>query len=921
VLSLGAALVATAIASVAWSRLRFVEDTQFSERLERVAAEGMELVQLSNEVLLYHSPRTKEQWREQHWEVAGLVADNLKESDSDGRLVLDRIDILLRGLPEIEARLADLRARGASAEATAVLASQFFRDAIQLQASFRALKALADQHLRTAYRTSGDRLTWIFAIFALLTLAYGIFASLLFRKTVLMPLRELDHTIKSIAQGSAAKARVFADNEIGAVSTAFNSLIEAQEAARIEIRAMADRFRNVFDQAAIGMGIISVHDGQVLDVNKRMCEIVGATRHVLIKSGFRSRMPPEDWKEAVARYRGIAQGDKYIDAWENHVLRENGRRVAVRTTATLARGADGAPLYLVTAVEDISARKAAESRVSLLAAVFENSSDAILITDQNRRVLEVNPAFTILTGYAAPEVQGRDPGFLASSRHASQDDQAIWEAVREKGGWSGEIWGRSRDGQENPRLVSVTAIRDDGGAIAHFVMSLTDITARKAYEERIRFLAHHDPLTGLPNRLSLRERLEQTIALCRRKNGQIALLFIDLDNFKTINDSLGHQIGDALLCEVAQRLKDRLRESDVIARLGGDEFVVVLSDINPVSAPLVANKLLRALGETYRVGQRALHSTASIGISMFPGDGKDVDELMRSADSAMYGAKAAGRNTVQFFTQAMNEAASQRLHIEDDLRAALREGQFFLHFQPQLDLRSGRVSGVEALLRWRHPTRGVVAPGHFIPIAEESGLIVPIGAWVIVEAARQLAAFRVAGLHDLQMSVNLSARQIRDSGLAPLIENTIARFGLAPGDLELEVTESLAMENPERTASVLKHLHDLGIGLSVDDFGTGYSSLAHLKQLPLDALKIDRSFVRDIERDENDAAICSATISLAHGLGLMVVAEGVETDAQLKHLAALGCDLAQGFFICKPVTPEACAEFIAKTNRVPLQLA
>jgi diguanylate cyclase (GGDEF)-like protein/PAS domain S-box-containing protein len=552
----------------------------------------------------------------------------------------------------------------------------------------------------------------------------------------------------------------------------------------------------------------------------------------------------------------------------------------------------------------------AEARMQLFATVFRHGGEAFVVTDHDNRIVEVNDAFTKLTGYTPDEVIGRNPSILASGRTTPDEYRDMWRAINEDGFWQGEMWDRRKDGHSYPKWMTISVVRGNDGKITHHMASFTNISELKAAEDHIRFLAHHDTLTALPNRLNLQVRLDQILASARREKQQVAVMFIDLDHFKKINDSLGHKIGDALLIDVARRLRASGRDCDVVARLGGDEFVVVLTDIDATTVVSVVDKIMTVLNEVYEIDGHNLHTSPSIGISLFPEDGEAAEVLMKNADTAMYQAKAVGRNGYRFFTAAMNAAAMERLALENELRNALECRQFSLHFQPQIDVGSGRVIGVEALARWQHPDRGMIPPDKFIPVAEETGLIVPLGNWVLDAALRQLAAFEQDGLTDLRMAVNLSAYQLRDKNLLPNIADALVRHAVPPSRLELEITESVAMENPERTATFLAKLREDGIGLAIDDFGTGYSSLAYLKQLPLNRLKIDRSFVKDIEHDSNDAAICAATISLAHSLGLEVVAEGVETRAQRDFLSELNCDLLQGYYFARPLPADECAAYI-----------
>ncbi len=554
-------------------------------------------------------------------------------------------------------------------------------------------------------------------------------------------------------------------------------------------------------------------------------------------------------------------------------------------------------------VKNLLARKRTERQLRLAAHVFEYSGEAIMITDRDNRIVEVNPAFTRLTGYTLAEVRGENPRLLSAGRCAPEQYREMWRAITAEGVWQGEMWDRNKDGGIYPKLMTISTVRNQHGEIDFHIASFSDITDQKEAEARIRHAAYHDALTGLPNRTHLSIAMEQALADARRAEAEVAVMFIDMDRFKLINDTLGHHVGDEMLVEVARRLKECVRESDIVARLGGDEFVVVLTGMTAASAAtLVAGKLLAALARPYEIAAHVLHSSPSIGISVYPVDGADSATLMKNADTAMYHAKEQGRNNAQYFTAAMNATAAARMELEHELRGALAAGQFELRYQPQVYAGSGRVCSVEALIRWRHPRRGLVSPLDFIPLAEETGLIEPIGAWVLDEACRQLAAWRRAGIDGLGMAINLSAHQLRSPRLVDMVRETLLRHALREGDIELEVTESVAMTNPERAIGQLCALRELGVRLAIDDFGTGYSSLAYLKNLPIQALKLDRSFVRDIETDGNDAAICAATIALAHSLGLKVVAEGVETPAQQRFLADIHrCDYLQGYLFGKPM--------------------
>ncbi len=565
----------------------------------------------------------------------------------------------------------------------------------------------------------------------------------------------------------------------------------------------------------------------------------------------------------------------------------------------------------------LAGRRSTQARLALLANVFQHNGEAIVIIDERNHIIDINQRFTELTGLDMDDVRHRDARQLAGARTPHEQLRELATAVNTHGHWQGELWLQHKAGHEIPTWLSMAAMRDADGTITHRIASFSETTVLKQAQEDVLHLAHHDTLTNLPNRASLQEHLSHNITTARREGRQLAVMFIDLDRFKDVNDTLGHVVGDGLLVAVAERLKAVVRDSDVVARLGGDEFVIVLSGLTGSAgehAALVASKIVREFERPFQVQGNELHSAPSIGIGIYPDDGSDGETLMKNADAAMYHAKSAGRNNFQFFTAALNEAASERLAIEGGLRHALERGEFVLHYQPQVVMADGQVRCVEALVRWQHPERGLLPPMSFIPVAEDTGLIVPIGDWILGHALQQLARWRQQGLTDLRMAVNLSGHQLRVNGFLEHVAAHLRRASLPASALELEITESVAMQQPERTVALLQALRQLGVALAIDDFGTGYSSLSHLKQMPLNCLKLDRSFVRDIEHDANDAAISAATLSMAHSLGLTVVAEGVENPMQLEFLRRLGCDSVQGHHFSAPLPANECAAFVAFRN-------
>ncbi|MDP3512909.1 MAG: EAL domain-containing protein [Sulfuritalea sp.] len=570
---------------------------------------------------------------------------------------------------------------------------------------------------------------------------------------------------------------------------------------------------------------------------------------------------------------------------------------------------EGRTTHFVGITRDITESRQMQQELRIAATAFE-SLHGIIVTDANGIILRVNQAFTELTGYSPEEVVGHTPAMLKSGRHDAEFYAGMWRQLKATGAWFGEIWDRRKNGEVFPKWQTISAVRGLDGQISHYVAAFSDISESKAAEDEIRNLAFFDPLTRLPNRRLLLDRLQHALATSARNRRRGVLLFIDLDNFKHLNDSLGHDKGDLLLQQVAARLSECVREGDTVARLGGDEFVLMLEDLSEsaaeaaTQAEIVGEKIVEALNRPYLLGAREYHCTPSIGLTLYSGHDASIDELLQQADLAMYRAKAAGRNTLRFFEPDMQVAVTARSTLEADLRKGLQERQFMLFYQPQVG-GQGQLTGVEALVRWNHPQHGMIAPNEFIPLAEETGLILPLGQWVLETACAHLAAWR----HDparahLTMAVNVSARQFRHQGFVDQVLAILVQSGANPDRLKLELTESLFLDDVEDTIVKMTALKDAGVRFSLDDFGTGYSSLSYLKRLPLDQLKIDRSFIRDVLSDANDAAIARTIVTLAHSMGLTVIAEGVETEAQREFLTSNNCHAFQGFLFGKAVPPD-----------------
>ena len=620
----------------------------------------------------------------------------------------------------------------------------------------------------------------------------------------------------------------------------------------------------------------------------------------------------EDREFVMLAWQGALDGGLYEI---EHRILANGKLKWVQEIAELDFDEHGQAIAAIGTVRDISVLKAAEKRLHLSAKVFDNSGEGIMITDADTRIIAINRAFSEMTGYSEAELIGKDPSFFASGKHDANFYREMWGTINKEGHWQGEVWDRHKNWRISPKWMTVTAVRDASGELTNYIAISTDISERKEAEKHINRLAYYDVLTNLPNRTLLHDRLDQMLAAAHRDNHKFALMFIDLDRFKYVNDSMGHATGDKLLQTVAQRLLECVREGDTVSRIGGDEFVVLLRETIAEGAAHVAGKILNSLVVACDIEGMQISTYASIGISIYPDDANDADTLIKNADLAMYRAKDEGRNNFQFYTPEMNLRADRLFSMEKDLRLALERKEFSLYYQPQVDWASGTVCGAEALLRWKHPEKGFIPPSEFIPVAEETGQIIDIGEWVLRTACAQLSIWRQQGMPVFPVSVNLSIRQLRQPDLAQIVESLLEEMGLQPNDIELELTEGIMMDDTPAAMTFLTQMHELGVRLSIDDFGTGFSSLSYLKNLPLDRLKIDQSFVRDIGTDVSDAAIVHSIISLGHRLKLSVIAEGVESLEQLDFLRVRGCDEIQGYYFSRPLPVDEFVSFIKSRSK------
>lgn len=693
--------------------------------------------------------------------------------------------------------------------------------------------------------------------------------------------------------------------------------ISERKQAEDALRAAEERWKFALEGTGDGVWDWNLQTGEVY-FSKRCKEILGYDHEDGDKrfAAWESTIHPDDFSRMMEELQAHLKG-KTGCYFNEHRVRSTGGgwKWLLTRGKVVERDANGKALRMIGTQSDISERKEAEESLRLAALVFENSSEGVTITDADGVILAVNPAFTELTGYTAEEVVGKNPRLLSSGRQDAAFYQAMWRQLINSGHWAGEIWNRRKDGELYAEWLSINTSFNPDGSVHRRVGLFSDITKRKKSEELIWRQANYDFLTNLPNRRMFRDRLEQAIKKAHRANLSVALMFIDLDHFKQVNDTLGHDMGDVLLKEATQRLSRCVRNTDTVARLGGDEFAVILDELDdPKIAERVAQNILQNLAEPFTLGREQAYISASIGVSFYPKDAAEIDELLKDADQAMYAAKDHGRNCHRYFAQSMQEAAQNRMQLTTDMRHALTEDQFLVYYQPIVELKSGRLIKAEALIRWQHPTRGLVNPVDFIPFAEDSGLIVGIGRWVLQTACAQTMAWRAQGLALPQITVNVSARQFYEGNFQDVVREILDETRLPPEDLELEITEGMLMHDMEQAVSTVQALWKVGVHISEDDFGTGYSSLNYLKRFPIHTLKIDKSFVRDIGRNADDTALVAAIIAMAHSLHLTVVAEGVETEQQLDFLRQQGCNHCQGFWFAKPMPAQEFAAYLAASK-------
>lgn len=739
-------------------------------------------------------------------------------------------------------------------------------------------------------------------------LVVGFAALLLFLLAIWMsasvgtPVRRLAAGLREVRlHGGRLPPGLQGPRELVEVVEEFDRLVATQAETLEEVERSERRYRATFEQAPVGI-VHQDETGRYVRVNMRFAEMVGCDPEQLLGMHDHQLTHPEDRPSSGAIYRRLLAGDIRFGNVQKRYLHTDGREVWTDVTVSRVGEAGEDPL-LISVIEDISDSREESERRALAATVFESSTEGIIIIDAMRRIRAINRAFVELTGFGEQDTIGQTIEVLQTDEHAPDFYERIWSGVHRDAQWRGEIWLPQKSGSKFPALMNLTLVRDARERVTSYVAVFADISHEKRTEAELDYLVHHDALTKLPNRRLFHARLEHTIQQAYRDpQSHFSLLFIDLDDFKVVNDSLGHEAGDQLLIELAQRLSASVRSEDTVARMGGDEFMVLLDGagtFNEIST--VVGKLLAAAQQPFQIGPHEVFVSASIGVAIFPLDAEDGATLARNADVAMYRAKDKGKNRFEFYEASMSEQAMERLSLANDMRRALEGGQFYLVYQPKVAASDGRILGFEALLRWRHPERGEMSAQRFIKVAEETGLIVPIGVEVLGEATRTMAEWRARGLEDVAMAINLSAQEIAHPLIFDRVHEALKSSGLPGTALEIEITESALIRDPRHVAPLLRKLRALGLRIAIDDFGTGYSSLNYLRQFRVDVLKIDQSFVKEVENSSRAKVIPQAVVALGKALQMSTIAEGVETESQAVILREMGCDQLQGYGVGRPL--------------------
>ncbi len=704
-------------------------------------------------------------------------------------------------------------------------------------------------------------------------------------------------------------------NIVSSVSSIFIKIKKCDDAIQAQ-----SAFLRLFDRVPVGLYRTN-QSGVLIDVNRMFIEILGFQEK---ETALALRVTDLFFDPGeISKYSKLLDAEGQVGGVELRMRRRDGSPVWVNFYSRAIRNRGGEIVFYENCIVDISTRKEAEKQLRLTARVFESTQEAIFVTDVQQRIIMVNPAVMFLTGYSREEIIGAHPRLFQSDKHDEAFFVNIALSIREKGKWQGEIWNRRKDGDVFPTLTSISAIRDEDDSVVNYVTIFSDLTEKKLSEDFFDYLSQYDVLTNLPNRLLFMDRLSQAAKSADRNSTKVVLIYMDIDRFKYINDTYGHIGGDNLLQNIAIRLKEVFRAGDTIARIGSDEFTFLMTDMETKEeavqiAQTICGKISDLFSKPFFQSRDELFLTACMGISIYPDDADTIQSLLKNAETAMYQAKKSGSGQSRFYALGMSLNSAEMLTMESALRRATQNKDFICNYQPIINAQTGRIVCAESLLRWRHKDLGNVSPAKFIPIAEATGLIVDIGELVITQSISDLVSWDVQSPVSISVAVNLSARQFRDKFLIEKLMNTLKRYNIDPHRVELELTETTLMDNIDRNAEILRELKSLGISISIDDFGTGYSSLAYLRKLPIDKLKIDRSFIMNISEDKDSASIVRSIISLAKSLDLRTVAEGIETKAQFQQLCDLGCDEVQGFLFSRPVASDKLVKLLRENPVFPV---
>ena len=722
---------------------------------------------------------------------------------------------------------------------------------------------------------------------------------------------ELNFVTKKGAKGVALVNAVFLPD----TKQTLVSIIDITDRKDMENKLMEQEkeLMAIIDNIPMMVFVKDAKDLSYVRFNSAGEKLTGITQDALLGKNDHDIFPKDIADFFTSRDRDVLRSKTVLDIPEEPISTQEGERI-LHTKKVAILDENGESKYLLGISEDITEKKLKENQLLQSSIVFENLAEGIIITDKAANIISVNPAFTEITGYSKEEVVGQNTRLLKSGKHEYSFYTEMWKILLSGGKWQGEIWNKRKNGQLYPEWLSISSIKNEKGKIINFICVFADISNIKKTEDELRFLAHYDTLTELPNRLLLTERLEHSLERSHRKSESVAVLYLDIDRFKEINDSLGHPYGDLLLKKIANKIEDMLRDEDTIARVSGDEFVMIIEDVkSPNDAAIVAQKILVALNTPMLLNEHEVTITVSMGVAVSPMDGSDAVTLLKNADTALYRAKELGRNSFEFFSADMATSSFELLYLHSALHNALKNDEFVVYYQPQFEIQSGRLLGAEALVRWNSHEMGLVPPARFIPLAEDTGLIVPLGEWILREACFQMKRWLDAGMPLNYIAVNVSGRQLSHNDIVETLKNALADADLDAKYIEIEITESVIMKD-ELYIDLLSSLKELGVRLSIDDFGTGYSSLSRLKHMPIDKLKIDQSFVSGIPFDKDDMNITQAIIGLADSLELDVIAEGVETKEQAEFLVKEGCEKVQGYLYSLPLTAVDMEEWMSKNT-------